>query len=40
MKDLLLRMELALAKKQALKDMESESDSSNSSLTDNFGGLF
>ena len=34
-------MELKLAKKQALKDIESDSDSSNSSLQeDNFGGLF
>ena len=38
---LLLLMELKLAKKQALKDIESDSDSSNSSLQeDNFGGLF
>lgn len=34
-------MELKLAKKQALKDIKSDSDLNNSSLQeDNFGGLF
>jgi hypothetical protein len=41
MGSLLLLIDLKLAQQQALKDIESDSDSSNSSLQeDNFGGLF